>query len=367
MAIEMIWFVGMLQYYLNLGELRAFMPFFELVGSMAEGTRVGLANELDLALKFRLWMDQTPFRVYGDPFSLKKNFATLPACVDKFFLGNVFQYHMFMRFILDAVEIAIGLIFQSENHPKLKCVTTNKEWNEGRSPCNGQCKENLQCNGFEQCEKCAVTVSQTKSGVALQFEFEDHVTGNGNIYCSIDLIPIFAIEPIPTMELARLINDAMLGDNPPEGWLNFMFKYFKDYKIIQELAESGSGKIISVGLKTMNFYEGRNHHIKHAQEMTESKFSSRRMKDIYSYVKLLKKVLHLDLSSYWVKKELMKPEYESILDSCTESKDEWSDADDFALVQILMQSEFKTKVGDKIDFQESLNYGFICLKSYTSN
>ena len=42
-----------LQSELRQGMLGYFEPFFELVGSMAEGTRIGLANELDLVLKFK--------------------------------------------------------------------------------------------------------------------------------------------------------------------------------------------------------------------------------------------------------------------------------------------------------------------------
>ena len=103
-----------------------------------------------------------------------------------------------------------------------------------------------------QCEQCTVMVSQTKSGVVLQFQFRECPTAE-EIYCSIDLIPMFPIEEIATMELTCLINGNMLGINPPQGWLHYMFKYPKDYKIIQMLVESGTGKVKSVGLKAMNF------------------------------------------------------------------------------------------------------------------
>ena len=368
MAQELITFVGILQNQLNLGPLKDFLPFFELVGSMAEQTRVGLANEIDIGLKFESWMNQALFKVEEDPFTLKKA-GYVPPFMEQFFAGNKFEYHKFMFFLLDAVDKAINDIFGGgRNPPNLKCVTTNKEWMEGRTPCKGECKKVLECNDFEQCEQCAVTVSQTKSGVALQFEF---VWQDMNIYCSIDLIPVFQIEPIPTMKLARLIIDGMLCNNPPEGWLKFLFKYPKDNKIIQELTESGSGHVCSVGLKTMNFLEERNHHIKPAQEFSGHKFSSPRMKDIYSYIKFLKKALDLDLSSYWVKKELLKPEYQSILDLCSKGRilytsrgevDGQLDKDDKALVMILSQPEFKTKVEDKIDFQQSFKWSYVRLR-----
>ena len=352
MAQDMVLLVQMLQDGLQRGALRDFEPSFELVGSMAEATRIGLTNELDVGVKFAAWRRHVPFRVDGDPFSLKKS-ATSPPFMEDFFIGDEFQFHKFMHAFLEAVDVVIVEVFRSKrNPPNLKCVTTNKDWNEGKTKCGGECKRNLEERGFEQCERCTVTLSQTKSGAVLQFEYHwtDFETTNV-IYCSIDLIPIFQIEPIPMMGLTRLIIEHMLGHDPPEGWLNFLFKYWKDYKIVQYHLLCGSGTVTSIGLKTMTFLEGRNHHVKPAQEFTEDKFSSERMKDIYRYIKFLKKVLHLDLSSYWVKRELLRREYETILES--------SENDDLALVQILSQPEFKPKFDDHVDFSESHYHGYL--------
>ena len=368
MVQDLVKFVAILHEELQLGVLKDFAPFFELVGSMAEGTRIGLANELDMGLKFGAWYKNIPFKVDGDPFSLKKA-KTSPKSMEAFYKGNAFQFHKFLHFLLNAVERAISTIFEEErNPPNLKCVTANTNWNEGRTTCEGKCKKNLRAQNFEQCKKCAVTVSQTKSGVALQFEWEWHDTETESIYCSIDLIPIFPIEPISAMKLARFINECMLSDDPPIGWLNFLFKYVKEYKIVQELAQFKISDVTSVGLKTMNFEEEKNHHIKPAQEFTATKFSSQRMKETYSYIKFLKKVLNLDLSSYWVKKELLKQEYETVLSSCA-TDDSWmdrpwmdGDKDDLALVRILSQPEFKTKMENKINFIEALARGVVWLK-----
>ena len=353
MAQELIRFVTLLEEHMSVGPFEDFKPFFELVGSMAEGTRVGLANELDLALKFKSWMDEVPFAVSRDPFSLKKA-ETAPEFMNDFFSGNLFQFHKFMHFLLKAIESAITLIYQRPDPPKLKRVTTNEDWNKGRTPCQGKCKRDLKMNNFEQCEHCIVTVSQTKSGVALQLIF-DGKKGR-YIYCSIDLIPVFNIKPILTMQLTRLIVTPMLSDDPPLTWLNFLFKYAKDYKVIQELAKSGSGQISFVGLKTMSIFEGRNHHVKPAQQFSSHRFSSDGMKEIYGCIKFLKKALQLDLSSYWVKRVLMKSKYQSILDSFT---GESSDRNDLALISILMQPEFKAKLEHIIDFEESKKRGYV--------
>ena len=107
----MVTFVTLLQVELKQGKLKDFIPFFELVGSMEEGTRIGLANELDLALKFQAFVDQVPLKVdRKDPFSLKKATSSL-AILEDFFIGNVFQFHKFLNFLLEAVEEAVENIF----------------------------------------------------------------------------------------------------------------------------------------------------------------------------------------------------------------------------------------------------------------
>ena len=152
-----------LQSELQHGKLMKFAPFFELVGSMAEGTRIGLANELDLVLKFRAFMGQAPFKVdKEDPFSLKKAEPSF-AMLDDFFKRKEFLFHKFLHLILDAVEEALENIFQHDrNPPHLKRVTTNKEWRDGKTPCEGKCRNELELRNFVQCEECAVTVSTTK-------------------------------------------------------------------------------------------------------------------------------------------------------------------------------------------------------------
>ena len=117
--------------------------------------------------------------------------------------------------------------------------------------------------------------------------------------------------------------------------------------------------ITSVVLKTMNFGEERNHHVRPAQPNTEGeKFQSDEMKKIYCCIKFLKKALDLDINSYWIKKELLREKYQSILDLCTEGTS-IADKDDLALVRILSQSAFKLKLRGRIILERSLEEGFI--------
>ena len=108
----------------------------------------------------------------------------------------------------------------------------------------------------------------------------------------------------------------------------------------------------------MNLCEERNHYVRPAQPSTEGeKFRSEEIKKIYCCIKYLKKALDLDLSSYWVKKELLKQEYRDIVESSLFNRGK-----DKALVAVLSQPEFRPKVAEKIDIEESNKRGFICLK-----
>ena len=346
---DLIKLANSLEVYLQRGPLHEFKPYFELVGSMCEGTRLNIANELDLSLKFKALEDSIPFTIKGDPFSLKKS-CTTPKFMDRFFKYDKFQYHKFKHFLLNAVAKAVREIFdQNKNPPLIQESVTNEDWKNGKTPCNGECREFQEAKDFIQCKFCAVTVSQTKIGVALQFEWGPM----GFTYTSIDLIPIFPIVSISAMYLAKMVNLAMLGPERPHGWLRYLRNYLKHYKIIHDLVHSEGSFLTSVILKTINFEVDKNHHIRPAQPNTEEKFRTERMKEMYCYIKFLKKALALDLSSFWVKKELLKDQYQWILDSTHDG--------DRALVQILSQPEFRSKVEAKIDFQKSNETGEVHL------
>ena len=354
-------------------------PRFELAGSITEGTRFGYGNECDMGLSFRALKarklgkrsnkrqtrhrtgrmpttDQNiAFQIDGDPYSLKKA-QTSQTKMDCFFdASQKFEMHKFKLCLLEASENAVTAMYDMGNNPpRLHRIVTNEDWEKGNTPCKGECRENLEKNNYEQCKKCAVVVSQTKIGMTLQFVWKwpgDEKSEAKDIYCSIDIIPEYPIEPIPASRLAKLVNAAMLMQDPPMGWLKYLSNYDKHYKI----SLTQDGYIHYVVLKEMNFLAGRNHHVRPAQPSNESreKFTSERMRKIYGYIKFLKKnVDGVDLSSFWVKKELLKDHYEAILDSCKDQNG--IEDNNRALITILSQPEFRSWVEEsRIDLQQT--------------
>ena len=159
--------------------LKHLKPKFNLVGSIIEGTRFGYANELDLGLRFEALKEtkgergseqNIAFMVGNDPFSLKKAY-TSQTKMDRFFNSfGEFESQKFKCCLLTAIEKAITDMFEEgDNPPNLHRALTNKDWQEGRTPCNGHCRRCLEDNSFKHCEICPVVVSQTKIGITLQF------------------------------------------------------------------------------------------------------------------------------------------------------------------------------------------------------
>ena len=342
-------------------------PVFQLAGSIMEGTRFGYASELDMGLKFLALIDDAPFKVHGDPFSLKKADGTASQNLMETYFDESkrFLWHKFKLCLLEATDRAIvGMFDDGENPPNLHRIVTNQQWLDGDTRCGGKCKRDLKKNSYEHCERCPVVVVQTKIGLTLQFLWKwpgDADSGRKEIYTSIDIIPELPIISRDAIGVARTFNEGVLDPAiHPQGWYKSTSNYETHYKV--SLTQMGS--ISHVVLKEMNFFEGYNHHVRPAQadNPDKEKFSSDRMRKIYGYLKCSKKNIDgMDLSSFWAKQELLNPQFGAILDSCKEADGE--ENDDRAVVSILTQPEFRSKIREsRIDLEKSSEYGEIWFK-----
>ena len=280
-------------------------PKFTLVGSVSEGTRLGLANELDLTVKFHGWPEGC-FGVDGGPFALKRTEATPDWMSDYLDSSGFFLYNKFKYDFLKAVEMALSEVEmpESDTSDHLRLVTTNEEFQAGKTKCSADCSERLdKCREglFQQCKHCAVAVSQTKVGPCLQFEYGDD---NGIVYCSVDLIPMFNVKEMKAVELARIVVEGML-ERRPAGWLKAIMGYAKHDKFLRTLSEEvGITTIETVGLKTMNSEAGPNFFVRPGQVIGPEKFTEAAAKSMFLTIKWLSKLTGADLNMYWVKKEL---------------------------------------------------------------
>ena len=310
-------------------------PKFSIVGSIAEGTRLGLANELDLTMSFEGWPDGT-FCVRDNPYFLRKTEKT-PQWMDPYFdSSGCFLFNNFKYDLLKAIEQASSKI---KLPPNLKVVTKNKDFQKGLTKCKDGCSKRLSMSAkemFKQCKHCAVFISQTKVGACIQLEYNFNALGT--VYCSVDLIPMFKIKEMAAMELSRIGNKAMLAPDHPWGWFKYLMGVVRHDRVTQELAdEININTIKTVSLKTMNCNAGRNYYVRPGQVLGPEKFFEEEAKESYIVIKLITKLLEADLNMYWVKKELRTfARYHTAGN----------------IFSVLSKGKFKTLLEDKIDFEK---------------
>ncbi len=286
------------------------MPKLRIAGSVAEGTRIELANELDMILDFDGW--SSSFKVNrGDPFNLYAS-SDYPASMVKYLDANGrFLALEFINDLLRLFEHAVTDIFNSrQNPPSLERVSTNTSLQKQNITCSDCISRLPGANTnevFEQCPHCAYTVSQTKAGICLQFQWR---SSRGElIYVSMDIIPAYSVQKISSLDLARAVNLGVLNKFRPKGWFKYLTNYLESEMVMEDLL--GIKSIVqnnkSVFLKLLHFQSDL-HYIRPGQLLGQKKFQSNRHHLSYQHIKFFKKSFDLDLNIFMVKKFLWKPE-----------------------------------------------------------
>ncbi len=216
------------------------------MGSVPEGTRVGLANEVDIVVDFEAFKEH-PFGVTeDDPFHLRINAALQDRCSDFLDKACFFNFEPFILTYLGSIEFALESVFTSGlNPPSISIVTTNGEYSA--SVC-AKCSR-IPPEKKAQCADCAIVVSRTKIGACLQFKWSHDGT---TAYCSMDVVPKFSVEKMKTLQLALLINKGMTLLNNGVLWRNHLRSYVEADMVVQDLDDAGQfGTVDAVILKQL--------------------------------------------------------------------------------------------------------------------
>ena len=256
--------------------LKKLRPSLHLVGSVVEGTRVAIGNELDVMVTFDRWqakcehissgnpVDGPPFKVVeDDAFNLRATSNVKGLMVPYFDEVGRFRYDKFMQHILEATYSSVTAVFEKGNHPeRLSRVTENDSLDRVDFDCpecnRARTEARTEKKPFKQCNRCNVVVSQTKIGPCLQLRWRGE--DGRKVYCSIDLIPQFNIEPIRDRELTRIVNGGMLECEDPEGSFKYLVGYAETIKFVRNIEETTSArddKLHFVSLKILNYNKER--------------------------------------------------------------------------------------------------------------
>ena len=180
--------------------MRSLKPKFTLVGSVAEGTRIGLGSELDLTMRF-IGLDfqhLPPFCIQEkDPFHIYKGDKELEDLEGYFDGEGKFQLGIFKEDLSMIVESSLFNIFTSGRNPQRLRINPNNHRTIGNivgwhcKDCSTLYKENWV---NIQCENCLLAVSKTKLGLCLQFLWSTKIGEQTEACCSMDLVPTFRFQ-----------------------------------------------------------------------------------------------------------------------------------------------------------------------------
>ena len=339
--------------------LHRLKPRFILIGSIPEGTRIGVANEMDLMMEFA-GLSDCPFGTnLEDPYHLYKT-KLFPAWMSSYFNSSGhFLHGMFRLHLLNAIDFSISEVLK-DNPTRLKAYTQNKDYkNENCEQCRKNLKHESKTSLFTQCIQCKVTTSQTKVGICLQLAWNHEECFMYNsmsmekrqdgfkIYTSIDLVPVFDTYPIPIRTFARAVNKDMLQEGHPKEWYDHQRKYLSHDKILVGLGQEDE-VVTKVLLKMINCQAKHSYLIKAAQHLTCGKFQSEELKKAFCQIKVLRQAFGIEQpSSYLLKKTLAMPEFLRIeLEALL-----FNDHEDI-LLEVLSSPHLKHYFAPHIDFDK---------------
>ena len=169
-----------------------------------------------------------------DPFHIMSNADTQERLNTILDSKGCLDFNSFMDTFLRAVERVLDKIFSSKRNPSsLLRVTTNQEY------MSWSCQR---CFRETQCDKCTVAVSRTKIGACLQFSWAN------TAYCSIDIVPKFAIQTMDSMKLAAQVNRGM-ATLETDLWFGHLRNYMETDMVLQDAIEEGNKMVNAVILK----------------------------------------------------------------------------------------------------------------------
>ena len=360
----MVVFAKRLEAGLNLPDspMHLLKPRFTLMGSVPEGTRIGIANEMDVSVEFD-GISSTPFKMTEvDPYHLYSNELFADWMSAYFDSGGRFLLGKFKMDLLNAVEAAAAPILEDKG-TRLEAYTLNESYSEDDcESCKARVAGANSTSLFSQCKNCKVPVSQNKVGVCLQMAWRhegftyrtdlgDEIQKSFTIYTSLDLVPVYETEPIPLRSFVRSQNRGMVRAGHPLQWYDSVRKYLSHDKILLSFEDQTKGEMVSkVLLKLINCQTENCYMIKAGQHIIRGKFQSTRLKRVYCQIKVLRQALGVtQLSNYLLKKILGKPQYLR-----TELELSFFDGSEELLFRVLSSPHLKHYFTPYVDF---VSYG----------
>ena len=281
---------------------KSLRPEFILIGSVAEGTRIGKASEIDIAVQFKALNDR-PFHVEDDPYHL---------------IADSDESHPLKEFLNDGSKLDYNRVFERYLDEIGECFKTGLKLprNITLGSMMANCEE---CKTLfpKHCIDCLPCVTHTKSGACLIVKWK-----NAEIL-TIDLIPVWPVRTENVMQMFNVVTRSLAAEKPVN-WLPYLKKLIRKDRVLLEHIMTGinpGSSDLYTGMKMLNDSDSQ-FVLRPAQSLRLEQFKAEpRKKRIYQLLKAVKQHLDIDVGSYFLKKSVLNAVYASHIGASGDLKD----------------------------------------------
>ena len=330
-----------------IGELE---PSFLLIGSIAEGTRLHAANEIDVTVQFKA-LEKAPLEISDDnacEILLTGEDHPLEEFSEKHGDKRVLCYDKFLTFFLQTLKRCILQAASSPNWPK--DLDFQKDWKHDQcEDCKSESQklaEESIYSPYTHCKNCLPLVTFSKIGPCLIFQW-----GSERTVVTVDLIPVFPVKsPGGVFPLFSSVIRT-LHSKKPENWVKHLYGIIERDRILPESfvkqasKDEASGPTCDVAIKILNFDRSMNYIIRPGQVMHINEFDEhKKLKKVYIHAKAMKDMMDVDIKSYMIKKVILLDEMKEAILKEDVLLDE-------ALFLALYHSELRNAYKEKVRFK----------------
>ena len=272
-----------------------------MIGSSVEGTKICLLDEADCFIlfdcakpdHFELTDSATKYKVTKEGKPVWKNFLDPE--------GNL-DYFKFLELLLTELE---------------RFLKESAGWLEGMTVSFNKCEHKVKGDGafdhLKHCDICLPAVTFTKAGPCL-------ILKDGDTIISIDLIPLLPCPEKDPIKMFGLVTSHLVKGNLPN-WLPYLQKFVKSDTLLPEVL--GNPNLPEDGYTAMKLLQADSDNdlfiLRPGQTLAMQNLQEPKLKKTYCYLKALKSLMGVEISSYQLKKVLLLEEFSQLAGTATDA------------------------------------------------
>jgi len=310
-------------------------PQFLLIGSIAEGTRMGKADEVDISISFQGLQDN-PLCLLRDNGESKEDDALLhlgftakdcPGHLKRFLDDRqTFNYPLFLLCFLSELQLGINNIESSGQMPDPRLQVASS-WQPCKI-CQSQ-KESWPGEPFTHCKKCAPTVTHTKIAPCLILRWKAK-KGQKATMVTVDIVPRFPIyHEKGQVHLCGQVTRFLLDVRPP-GWLPQFLNVVSKDRILPEMAhqienEGSTDHVFTSTIQLLHYGPDSPSSpsclLRPGQALAVNRDfkEDERLRSVYVALKGVNSLLRTKVSSYVLKKVVLQEDVRTFINNPTNS------------------------------------------------